>query len=141
MRIENIGPDDIQVGDVIAAAGEEFSVTHLLEPGLVVGFTDLGHLVFGWVNDAWRVYGDQHCSPRVAHRDVPDKWERTHPNLVAPAGGFWMFIVDYSIDAVDGGPREAWADDVAAQTAQWLTDRLNEGHFGEMPTFDGEVES
>lgn len=134
MRIDNIGPDDIQVGDVMSDLDESAVVTHVLEPGWVVVSWGRSRVVLGWVKDAWRLHGDSENYPRSACRDVPDKWERLSLNRVAPVGGAWAFMVDYLVDML--GPNQAWANDVAAQTAQWLTDRLNEGHFGEMPTGD-----
>lgn len=132
MRIENIGPDDIQVGDEM---DDNTVVTHVVEPGLVVVRWKRGHVIYGWADNAWRLDGDAQSGPRTAHRDVPDKWKRQDVNRVGPKGSPWVFIVDYS-SSLDCGPAEAWADDIVEQTAQWLTDRLNEGHFGEMPSSD-----
>lgn len=140
MRIENIGPDDIQVGDIITDTDGNV-VTHVLGSGLVVATRGDGHAVFGWVNDAWRLDGNASHYSRAVYRDVPDEWERPRPNIVAPAGCPWVFMVDYNLDMLEAGPRQTWAQNVVAQTAQWLTDRLNEGYFGEMPTFDDEAEA
>lgn len=130
MRIENIGPDDIQVGDVI---GGWAIVSDIVDATRVLCHSGDGFALFCWVEDAWRRDGAPGGVERTAYRDVPDKWERRQGNFVAPRDGDWAFVVDYHI-GLDGTRNQGWVEGVVAQTTQWLTDRLNEGHFGEMPS-------
>lgn len=135
MRVENIGPDDIQVGDILTAEnGRRMTVTHVVEPTIVIAGTfDGSRNVFEWMDQRWRLGASPSAIPYTAHRDVPDEWERRQGNFVAPRDGDWAFVVDYHI-GLEGTRNQGWVEGVVAQTAQWLTDRLNEGHFGEMPS-------
>lgn len=125
MRIENIGPYDIKVGDSMYGYGTVIAVPRC---GLVVvestdGFTR----TFGWIDGGWRVNSNPELFIRDAYREV-DAWVAVGDcvDKVESAGKKWVFSVRVEEDRHSPADLKFYRA-FASHTTKWMAKQLNAG--------------